>query len=100
MKHPEYDKLIAIAELKQMQRQLGQGEPWYNVNSTIAMNCIASGQGEYIRIAPETATIFVNGVECAKPVYDTGGWELFAVYFRTREQRDQVYDALVGNLTR
>ena len=104
--HPHADKLIAIAEGKQMQH-MDSKERWEHIGGNAAAWYISQEEGDKIRIAPET--ILVNGVECAKnfrvaikPSSDKGyRLAIFGkfdrwIYFDTAEQRDQAEAATIA----
>jgi hypothetical protein len=64
MNHPHADKLIAIAEGRQMQGRHSPSYEWTNILN--ALNWGSDYGWENVRIAPET--ININGREVAKPV--------------------------------
>jgi len=97
--HPHADKLIAIAEGKQMQCQDKINESWYSISSDIALSLISKGAASLIRIAHET--ILVNGVECVKNNLNGGccftidGKTRTTIWFDTFDQRDQAESATI-----
>ena len=65
MKHPEYDKLIALANGEQMQRKYPPtSTSWINITPARALRLL--GGGVEIRIKPRTMTI--NGIEFPEPM--------------------------------
>lgn len=64
-RHPEYEKLIAIAEGKQMQLR-SMGNSWHDTSTCEALSFINLGTGGQVRIKPRTMTI--NGIEFPEPM--------------------------------
>ena len=61
--HKDAEKLMAIAQGKQMQCYRCHGTPWADVDGDAAL--VALTEGQPCRIKPEF--IVINGVECPKP---------------------------------
>lgn len=67
MKHPQYDKLIAIANCEQMQDDPGANGIWSDCTASHALELILIGGSKIVRIKP-APTIMIGDVEVPEPL--------------------------------